>query len=222
MGHAAWGCLLSTFLTVASVILAPLLAAELTGLVDWVTPKVVESAVRPLSPSQKTIRREELLAELSHYDGMRLVKLGKALSCWVGMRRIAHVRNRSLGHRTPEDLVDDLLRFGIVVLERPWRVRALLSLFPLVLFLWAVSIFGYLRVAAVTMSLVPFSVLVFVPMVDGVDNTSRRLVVRLQRRLQNRRRARAAGKENPLDAQSPTIDETQREQGEYRGLGTEL
>lgn len=62
-----------------------LMIAELLDLAAWVSPRIVRNAARRL-PGDATRERyaEEWAAELAALDGLKLIKLGKALGIWWG------------------------------------------------------------------------------------------------------------------------------------------
>lgn len=69
-----------------------LILTEITDLGAWIAPKIVQSAATRMPTSELNDRyREEWLAELSAFDGLKLIKLGKAVSLWLGSWRVARV-----------------------------------------------------------------------------------------------------------------------------------
>ncbi|WP_433536528.1 hypothetical protein ACQPZK_01290 [Micromonospora sp. CA-249363] len=64
--------------------IASLVVAELLDLSAWASPKVIRAAARRLPEGDVSRYEEEWMAELQHFDGLKLVKLMKALSIWRG------------------------------------------------------------------------------------------------------------------------------------------
>ena len=74
------GALLGAF---AAAVVAVVLA-ELADVGAWFAPKIVRSASKKMpTPELRERYREEWLAELSAFDGLKLIKLSKALSLWA-------------------------------------------------------------------------------------------------------------------------------------------
>lgn len=69
-----------------------LLLNEAVDLGAWIAPKIVQSASSRMPTRELRERyREEWLAELNAFDGLKLIKLGKAISLWAGSWRVARV-----------------------------------------------------------------------------------------------------------------------------------
>jgi hypothetical protein len=68
---------------------ASLVVGELVDVSAWIAPKIIRSAsARMPTPDLQERYREEWLAELSAFDGLKLVKLVKAISLWVTNRSV--------------------------------------------------------------------------------------------------------------------------------------
>ena len=66
------------------------LIAELLDISAWVAPKIIHKAAARISNRELRERyEEEWLAELSSFDGLKLVKLLKAIGIWKGSHLLA-------------------------------------------------------------------------------------------------------------------------------------
>jgi hypothetical protein len=80
------------WLAAAAAALVGLVLAEVVDLAAWLSPKIVRAAASRMPTSDLRERYgEEWLAELSAFDGLKLIKLGKAISLWLSSWRVAGV-----------------------------------------------------------------------------------------------------------------------------------
>jgi hypothetical protein len=69
--------------------IASVVAAELVDFGSWCAPRIVDAAARRMTDPELVKRyQEEWKAELAAYDGLKLIKLGKALSILFFAARI--------------------------------------------------------------------------------------------------------------------------------------
>ncbi|MEU6038327.1 hypothetical protein ABZ801_23235 [Actinomadura sp. NPDC047616] len=82
---------------------ASLIVAELADVSAWIAPKIVRRAGKSVSVEFRDRYVEEWAAELQAYDGLKLIKLSKAIHIWMNRRKLRMVLEGS-SQRLPEYL----------------------------------------------------------------------------------------------------------------------
>lgn len=86
------------WLAAAPAALIGILLTEVVDLGAWIAPRIVRAASARMPTLELRARYlEEWLAELSAFDGLKLIKLGKAISLWTSSWSVAKIFRSELG-----------------------------------------------------------------------------------------------------------------------------